>query len=406
MKQLIWMNFKYQFKNYKLVFIQFVIGFLALLCGFSFLFGIKQQSNRIYRLADKNTYHIINSSSVNQNDTKDGIQALANLYAKLNEIDGISQIQIFQVDHLSYGEGQQLDIESLNDNMIDNISFLLKKGSLDSLKQYSKDSKNGFFNEEKVIPALVSEKYQEQYPLGSQFQSTLQDVEKQKHTYTFEIVGILGENMPMWRGNSTDTISNLEMNRPKLIVPLFRQISSSLPYTFNILYKANADSDVNRINSDIIELYQDCGIDIKIQKIFDEAASYFDGLKVLWLYAFGLAFILLFLTELGNIGITLSLFHKRKKEFGTYIAMGMNLHDLKIINFVGMLMQILAAFVISICVYVLIFQCLIKGYPYPLDFNTLISAFSVTFILNFLVQCIPMHQIGKIEPIKLLDSGE
>lgn len=414
MIKLILQSFRKQGTRSILIFIQFLVGFIALSVAISLIEGTYSQTEEMKKLAPTDTVHVgITEGMHFTTATKEEEE----VYQLLQDNPLVANVATYLVEQIEFFELRidqepidihNADFENINTNVafvdasfIEMFPFSVTKGRSLSVEDVSDDVQS-------EIPILVGHDLAKDFPIGSILNSGIADdrimtvIPKQ-----FIVVGVLPRNMIFWKGNSTSLDKRSLLRDDSLIVAPM-QVEQNYGFGFkarinyNNLITLHDPKKTVEFQALLTEQIFELGQVSDVKTIAEEIERIKIADEIVLLFTLTFSSLILILSSFGLLGVILASIVRRQREFGIRYALGSTRSSLAFLVVGEMLLLLLLSSWFALLITKLFSITLLKNLLLAPGIITFTSVFVISLLLSLVASLIPLKRMLALQPVELI----
>lgn len=381
-----------------MMFIQFTIGFLAILFGLSCYNFLYQHNKIVARLAPLDSLHIVADEEIEQmigqeEEPTVDYDKYTKMYEKIKDCQAVENVALFERDDVVCdGESNsECEIYSLNEDALKTANFSLERGDMTDLINYKSGD---------VLPVILSYHFDKSWSVGEKHTLTYYTDEGES-SMDIVVAGILQKDMNYWQGGSSDISNSLLGNQSYMVSPQFRAFTSDITYLYNNVITVNDKDAAEKEVSKILE-----NTSFSVKEISEELEAYNEANRPVYVVVIAFSVILLLLALFGSIGAILASMVDRYREFGIYYSLGMRKVRITML-IIGEIFVIFAASVLTaIVLFLLMYTYLFSDAPFLFQGKVVIELCLIMSGLVLICSMFPAYRMKNMNAIDLMKGRE
>jgi|GEM_PF-3222732 len=399
-----------QKKRTLLIVLQLLTAFLCMVIGLGFLNSTQKNISKIKEFAPDNMIHLSYYQTGKFDDTKvlesENMKAnISKFYESLKSSKIVDKVGTFLVDK-KYSYGRQKNNEAMNLIIVDKP--FLEMYDLEVIKGKSFKDIDMDFDKSNAVPVLVGSETSDQYPIGSNFELTLNKGNTQK----LNVIGVLPPDMEFWGGGGTFLSGPPLMKCDNVIIIPAKDFTGFDDLELRVLYNNTIQLVDSSQKQEFSEFIKECnkllnipGGRIEVTSLEDEVRYIYDRNKTQIFYTISLSILLFLLSSLGLVGVILSSLIHRKREFGIRYSQGATLMHLVFLVEGEIIILYTFAGILGLLAATIISTFISDSISIYIGIQEIVVTFVVILFFSMITGILPVIKTLRQKPVNLI-SGD
>lgn len=407
--RLVIQSFRNQKLRLSLIVIQLIIGLVAIGTAFGMIEGSQRFINETKQMISTDTIQLWMKSvplNLTGDVTEEAYAPYIQAIEQIEENEHVEAMGSFVVEDFMFG-GERHQVSFVEPAFANMLKLNLTKGR-------ALNPEDEQVGENEPIPAVVSDKLSQDYPVGSIFKFSIPDDRNQQFVEKeLQTVGVLHKNSHFWEGRASHILGSQTKAENYIMLPMQPEVedpSLSERISTNTLIQLTDPSMIDDFTTDVRQLMADNRVDWEMHTIQNLIDRVIEENRPASIATAIFALLLLGLSALGLVGVTMASVLQRQKEFGVRYALGSSPLHICLLIIGEVIALVLFAALISILALILItvftpndnllFGSLVESiYIGPI---TIGSTFALILLLSLAISIFPAYRAYKMEPIDMI----
>ena len=364
-----------------LISFQFMIAFVALLLSFSFINSSKAFEQRVEKIIDTSKEELyIDDFDQKQIDYKK-IKEKINEIEKSGEKIGLEQSIVIDSGNKIF-ENPIMINEAMSSFLSERNAFFKK---IESYKE--KDN---------IIPAIVGKAYNGKVKEGDSFNVKYIDRNLKEKSVKIRVSVVLKNNLFVFKGKSFPITESINGNNRFIILPQFTEFDEEGLWK-NIIVDKCKSKKIARMLSKTGNEFEAYPLKKQIE---DKSRGNAPIVCALLIFTI----IIIILSVLGCIGTFLSNITSRKKEFGIYYSLGLNMKDVCRLLLLEGISVFGVSIILSLCIVKVLLRFIVKNKDFYISVENIVLVCGLLLICAFVCEILPIKKLSKSEPVEMISE--